>query len=105
MKKGIALLLALCLLLTLAACGGTTGSDDPAGSAPTETGVETSDPATITVVDHADHTVTLPADVQRIAVCDRPAAVGPPDHLLRFCRRDRRHGAAQHERGEEQPAL
>ena len=70
MKKGIALLLALCLLLTLAACGGTAGSDDPAGSAPTENQPQTSGPATITVVDHADHTVTLPADVQRIAVCD-----------------------------------
>ena len=70
MKKGIALLLALCLLLTLAACGGTAGSDDPAGSAQTENQPQTSGPATITVVDHADHTVTLPADVQRIAVCD-----------------------------------
>ena len=70
MKKGIALLLALCLLLTLAACGGTAGSDDPAGSAETENQPQTSGPATITVVDHADHTVTLPADVQRIAVCD-----------------------------------
>lgn len=70
MKKGIALLLALCLLLTLAACGGTAGSDDLAGSAPTENQPQTSGPATITVVDHADHTVTLPADVQRIAVCD-----------------------------------
>ena len=37
---------------------------------PRQEPAQTSGPATITVVDHADHTVTLPADVQRIAVCD-----------------------------------
>lgn len=69
MKKLLALILCTCLLLSLAACSSQTGSATEPGSVPVESnGTDTSD--TITVVDHNDNTVTLPKNVERIAVCD-----------------------------------
>ena len=61
-KSVLSLLLALTLLLSLTACG-KKGNDAAGGS-----GEEKED--TITIVDHSDVEVTLPADIQRIAVCD-----------------------------------
>ena len=58
--KLIALMLALVMtMMSFAACGG--GGEE-------EAAVET--PDTITVTDHADRQVEVPADIQRIAVCD-----------------------------------
>ena len=62
MKKSTLKLLVLVLVLAmssmvLAACGGSGESEEPAVQ-------------TITVTDHADRQVEVPADIQRIAVCD-----------------------------------
>lgn len=65
MKKLTAYLLAAALLLSsLAGCGNSTAS---AESAPVS---ETAAAETITVTDHAGDTVTLPANIERIAVCN-----------------------------------
>ncbi len=54
MKKITAMLMAVLMLLSLAACGISTADSDGGD--------------TITITDHADNTVTLPKDIQRIAV-------------------------------------
>ena len=65
MKKTTTKLLALALVLVmammaLAACGSSGSSGEDQGDAA----------ATITVVDHADKEVVVPAEINRIAVCD-----------------------------------
>ena len=67
MKKYLSFLLALCMMLSLCACGETT-TEETTTSEPDTQSVEESD--TITIVDHSGNTVTLPRDIQRIAVCD-----------------------------------
>lgn len=63
MKKLTAYLLAAALLLaTLTGCGNT-----PASTASASEATETE---TITITDHAGDTVTLPANIERIAVCN-----------------------------------
>lgn len=64
MKRFFSLLLALCLIFSLAACG--QAAPSPASSGEGTPGQE----GTITVVDHSDNTVTVPAKVERVAVCD-----------------------------------
>ena len=64
MKKFLVLFLTLSLIV-LAACGGV-----PAGDGDQPEGGEEAAADTITIVDHNDNTVVLPADIQRIAVCD-----------------------------------
>ena len=59
MKKFLVLFLTLSLIC-LAACGAPGGGEEAA-----ESGGDT-----VTIVDHADNTVVLPSDIQRIAVCD-----------------------------------
>ena len=68
MKKFLVLFLTLSLIL-LAACGAVPAEEEAAAEEPAATeAAESGD--TITVVDHNDNTVVLPADIQRIAVCD-----------------------------------
>ena len=60
--KLIALMMAMVMMLmTLAACGG--GSQESSDA-------EEAAPTTITVTDHADKEVEVPAEINRIAVCD-----------------------------------
>ena len=66
MKKLLILLLTLSLIL-LAACG---SPAEDAEDAPQDEAEETVAEDTITIVDHNDNTVVVPADIQRIAVCD-----------------------------------
>lgn len=54
MKKFTAIMMILAILLTLAACGGTSGNSGE----------------THTVADHAGYEVEVPYDIQRIAVCN-----------------------------------
>ena len=59
--RSLILLLALSMsMMCLSACGSSGGEE----SAPADT------PATITVTDHADNQVEVPAEINRIAVCD-----------------------------------
>jgi len=71
MKKALCLFLAAALLFSLAGCA--TGSKTTAGTteaaASTETTAADGGSDTITIVDEADNTVTVPKDIQRIAVC------------------------------------
>ena len=62
MKKTISLLLALLFLLSAAGCSNT--QDETQG--PGDTNPPESD--VITVTDHLDNQVTVPADIERIAV-------------------------------------
>lgn len=68
MKKFLVAFLTLSLIL-MAACGAPAeegaAPEEPAAEEAAETG-----DGTITIVDHNDNTVVLPADIQRIAVCD-----------------------------------
>ena len=64
MRKTLPLLLVLCMVLSLAACGTVkteTSASPSAGAA---------DSATVTVTDHAGNQVTVPKNAKRIAVCD-----------------------------------
>jgi iron complex transport system substrate-binding protein len=63
--KITALLLTLAMLMSmLAACGGA------GNEAVTDDGGNDANAATITITDHADREVTLPAEINKIAVCD-----------------------------------
>lgn len=79
MKKLISLVLAMLMLTMLAACA-KTPADQPSdtttapsadsttpGDAPTTSDTKSD---TITVVDHAGNTVTVPRDINRVVVCD-----------------------------------
>ena len=90
MRKPIALLLSLCLLLSLAACSPASSSSSSAAetvqeSAPDETGAVQTDEtaaessvtetsaessASVTVTDHADRTVTVPTNPERVVILD-----------------------------------
>ncbi len=76
MKKILSILLAVALLLSLAACGASEngGSDQTASNSSQTEENQTQDNQssgdTITVVDHLDRTVEVPAKIERIAVCD-----------------------------------
>ena len=63
-KRILALLLVVCMVLPLAACGRQTTGTSPSASA------AATDSATVTVTDHAGKQVTVPKNAQRIAVCD-----------------------------------
>ena len=63
MKKFIVLTLVFAMILSLAACG---ANNIPQSGTPSDN-VQTAE--TITVVDHLDHTVTVPKQIDRIAVC------------------------------------
>ena len=65
MKKFIIFILTLSLIL-LAACGAAPAEE----AAQPEEAAESTAEDTITVVDHSGNTVVLPADIQRIVVCD-----------------------------------
>ena len=63
--KLLVLMLAIAMtMMSLAACG---SSGDAAGEAAAE---ESANPDVITVTDHADNVVEVPAEINRIAVCD-----------------------------------
>lgn len=66
MKKLLVVLLTLSLIL-LAACGSAPAGEE---TVPEEGATDTAEADVITIVDHNDNVVTLPADIQRIAVCD-----------------------------------
>ena len=68
MKKFLVLFLTLSLIL-LAACGAPAEEEAAPEDTAAADAAETED-GTITIVDHNDNTVVLPADIQRIAVCD-----------------------------------
>ncbi|MBR4098712.1 MAG: ABC transporter substrate-binding protein [Clostridium sp.] len=61
MKKKLSLLLSALLALSLLAGCGQTAAESGGSQAETDT---------VTIVDHAGYEVTLPTDIQRIAVCD-----------------------------------
>jgi len=63
MKKIIALVLAVLMVLSLAACG---ANNTPQTAAPSD---DKSTEDTITVVDHLDKSVTVPKEIDKIAVC------------------------------------
>ena len=66
MKRLPALLLCLCMLLSLAACGA-----KPAAETAPETAAEAEPAAqTVTITDHADRTVTVPANPTRVVILD-----------------------------------
>ncbi len=68
MKKFLVAFLTLSLIL-LAACGAPAEEEAAPEDTAAADAAETED-GTITIVDHNDNTVVLPADIQRIAVCD-----------------------------------
>ena len=76
MKRLTALLLSLCLILGLCACGGTAQTEAPATEAPASQAPETEAPATETpaegetfvFTDSVGREVTLPRDIQRVAI-------------------------------------
>lgn len=68
MKKFLVLFLTLSLIL-MAACGAAPAEENDVSPESAGETVEES-AGTITIVDHNDNTVVLPADIQRIAVCD-----------------------------------
>ena len=68
-KQIIALMMALAMLMmSLAACGG--GSTESADSSSEPAPEESAAADTITVTDHADKQVEVPAEINKIAVCD-----------------------------------
>ena len=67
-KQIIALMMALAMLMmSLAACGGT-GSESADSSEPVAEESAAAD--TITLTDHADKQVEVPAEINKIVVCD-----------------------------------
>ena len=68
LKKLTALLAAAVLMFTSAGCG--TGTQSSSGTAASSSVVSSAASATITVTDHNGNSVTVPRDIQRIAVCD-----------------------------------
>ena len=81
MKKITAMLMAVLMLLSLAACGTSTAdtgdaADDAAAGNPADTADSAEEDAAaaeveaVTITDHAGNEVTLPAEIQRIVVCD-----------------------------------
>ncbi|MBQ6607184.1 MAG: ABC transporter substrate-binding protein [Firmicutes bacterium] len=68
MKKFLVAFLTLSLIL-MTACGAPAEEEAAPEEPAAEEAAETDD-GTITIVDHNDNTVVLPADIQRIAVCD-----------------------------------
>ena len=74
MKKALCLLLAAALLFSLAGCAAgsktTDGTTAAASAGTTDADTSTNGGSdTVTIVDEADNTVTVPKNIQRIAVC------------------------------------
>lgn len=59
------------LLAVLVGCGGQTAPEStaPESTAPESTAPESSEPDTITITDHAGEEVTVPRNIERVAVC------------------------------------
>ena len=64
--KLIALMMAIAMMVSLAACGNKSSGGSGSESAEEETSAAT----TITITDHADKQVEVPKEINRIAVCD-----------------------------------
>ena len=69
MKRIISAVMALCLMLALCACSGAP-AETAAPTQPAETDATAGDADTVTITDHAGQSVTVPRDIERIAVCD-----------------------------------
>ena len=78
LRRILALLLCLCVALSLAACGANNAAEEPAGEpeiaaqAPAEAPAAEAESAarTVTITDHADRTVTVPANPTRVVILD-----------------------------------
>lgn len=69
-RKMISFLLSAAVLLSLAGCAGSPGNPGGGAGSPSAAGSGDKSGGTITITDQNDDTVTLPADVGRIVVCD-----------------------------------